>query len=173
MKHLLFSTLLLFAFATTNAQTPTLKKYDIGTSGCQVYLHAEPEFQMDLSSDSSEVWTGEIENDGLNYAVICVRLKAEIEGGEPELTGLLENYMDFLKDQFVVLSATGYAEGRRLGEYPGVYGVLDYWEDMDDMQYTVMGWANNKYLVVMMVYGIEDAEYAQYNTFFEGMRFPE
>lgn len=172
MKHTLLFLLLLCAFSL-GAQTYSMKKYDIGTTGCQVYLYAEPAFEMTYAEDSSEVWTGEIEKEEFFYSVICVRFHDNMQSDEQGLTDLLKSYLDFLQGQFGITGAAGYGAGQRLGERTDIYGVLDYWEDAESVQYNVMGWANNEYLAVLLVYGATEPDYTLSNNFFQGMRFPE
>ena len=172
MKHTLLLIFLLSAFSL-GGQTYSMKKYDIGTTGCQVYLYAEPAFEMSLSEDSSEVWTGEIEKEGFFYSVICVRFHENMQSDEQELTDLLKSYLDFLKGQFNITASAGYGAGHRLGERTDIFGIIDFWEDAESVQYKVMGWVNNNYLVVQVVYGATEPDYTLSNNFFQGMRFPE
>lgn len=173
MRNFVFIiTIAFFGFAI-HAQTPRLSKYDIGTTGCKIYLPSEPGFELSYSEDSSEVWTAEVESGSSTYAVICVRFNEGVGTDERELLDLLESYLDFLQSQFGITGTAGYGEGHRLSDYDDVYGVIDFWEDADALQYSVMGWINSDYLAVMMIYGSQEADYNAYNLFFQGMRFPE
>lgn len=173
MKNTLALIILTITFTSLYAQTPRFAKYDIGSTGCQIYMPAPTVFEISYSEDSSEVWSGEAESGGHSYGVICVKFAENTEATQGELTELLKLYLDFLQTQLSVVSAAGYGEGHQLAQYPDVYGILDYWQDTDSVNYTVMGWINNEYLAVLMVYGAEEPEYTISNTFLQGMRFPE
>jgi hypothetical protein len=114
-----------------------------------------------------------VESGEFNYGVICVRFNDTDEGTEDELIELLISYLDFLQGQLGITGTVGYGKGHRLAQYTDVYGVLDYWEDVDGFQYTVMGWISNEYLAVQLVYGIKEAEQPVYNMYFQGLRLPE
>lgn len=168
-----YTLLLLLCSISLGAQTYSMKKYDIGTTGCQVYLYAEPLFAMSLSEDSAEVWTGEVEKEGFSYSVICVRFHENMQSNEQELTNLLTSYLDFLKGQFNITASAGYGAGHRLGERTDIFGIIDFWEDAESVQYKVMGWVNNEYLTVQVVSGATEPDYTLCNNFFQGMVFPE
>ncbi len=170
--------LLLFAFATAlTAQiaVPRFSKYDVGKTGCKVYLPADPgEFEMTLSEDQSEVYTGEVDKDDYNFAVIVVKLSESIGDDNDVKNDLITAYLDFLQEQFSVTSTAGYGLGHTLESAPNAVGVIDYWEDSDGLQYAIKSWCDGKILSVMLLYGAE--EYPIFNVqemFLNGFRFPE
>ena len=169
---------LLFTLATTLAAqvaVPRFAKYDVGKSGCKVYLPADPgEFEMTLSEDQSEVYTAEVLKDDFNFAVIVVKLAEPIGDDADVKNDMMTSYLDFLQDQFGISGAAGYGLGHTLESAPDAVGVIDYWEDADGMQYAVKSWCDGHYLSVLMLYGAE--EYPIFNAqqmFLDGFRFPE
>jgi hypothetical protein len=178
MKKIVFLFALLYAGMVQAQEVPRFSKYDIGESGCKIYLPADPgEFELTYSEDLSEVYTGESEHGGFNFAVICVRLKEPLGTTETDKelnADMLEAYMDFLKGQFEISGAAGYGRGHVLESNPDATGVIDYWEGEDGTQYAVKGWVDNETIAVLMLYGSE--EYPIYNAqqmFLDGFRFPE
>jgi hypothetical protein len=165
MRNILPIFLLVLLAATVNAQeTPRFKKYPIAESGMYVYMPADPgEFEVTESEDKSQVYTGEIELNEFNFAVIAVKFSEPMESTKEELEELLISYMDFLQGQFGI---------HTLDSDDSVTGVLDYWEDEDGLSWVVKGWVNKEYLAVLAVYG--KGEYPHYTVqdlFLHGIRF--
>src|ERR1043165_2804758 len=93
------------------AKSQTFKKYEIGKSGCAVYMFCAPgRFEEDYSQDSSKVYTAECSlEDGIHYGIVCVKFK----------DGLMENslvyYMLTAKKSYLLklmsfLIVSGYRE---------------------------------------------------------------
>ena len=154
-------------------QAQSLKKYDIGTTGCKLYMLCDPgKFDLSYSQDSSKVYTAECKaNDALNYGVICVELKEALPAnGESE--DMLISYMDYLKTGFNISSSAGYGKGHTMKNYEEAIGVMDYWKDKDNNEWKVKGWTDGKFISVLYVYsnGKLD-ETPKVNLFLDGFRF--
>ncbi|MBK8345887.1 MAG: hypothetical protein IPL12_22940 [Bacteroidetes bacterium] len=51
-------------------------------------------------------------------------------------------------------------------------GVIDYWEDAESTKYSIAGWINSKYLIVLLIYGPESyPNYSVAELYFKGVRF--
>lgn len=167
----------LFAVATMawSQAVPRFAKYDVGATGCKVYLPDDPgEFEMTLSEDQSEVYTAEVTHNDFNFAVIVVKLKDPIGDANEDKEDLMTSYLDFLQTQFGVTQSAGYGKGHTLESAPNAIGVIDYWEDSDGLQYAIKSWCDGKILAVLALYGAE--EYPIFNVqemFLNGFRFPE
>lgn len=174
MRPLILVLLICAVHSLQAQQVPRFAKYPIGDSGCEGYFPGDPEFEMTWSDDSSKVYTGEVALDSFNYFAICVKLSEPQSASQREQLDLLESYMDFLQEALEVTGSAGYGEGHTLEYYPSVSGVIDYWEDAGGNSYTVKGWTNTQYLVVLGIYG--QGEYPYFNAgqmYLEGIRFPE
>jgi hypothetical protein len=167
-----FFAIALFSFCVSlNAQG--LKKYDIGSSGCKVYMFCDPgNFEMSYSEDSSKVYTGECKaNDSLTYGVICAAFKAETGPGI-NVEDVLVAYLDYLKSVFNISSSVGYGKGHSMKNYPAAKGMIDYWTDKDGDEWKIKGWTDGKFIAVLYVYakGKLD-EIPRLNVFLDSFRF--
>ncbi len=169
--------LLPFVLSAQNT-VPRLSKFSVAQTGCSVYFPGDPgAFERSLSQDSSEVYTGEVEHGDFFFALILVNFTdATAEGfktkEDKEL--VMENYLDFLQEQFGITEAAGYGRGHTLESAPDAAGVIDYWEDAEKTQYAVKSWCNGRFLSVLLLYGAK--EYPHFNVqqmFLNGFRFPE
>jgi hypothetical protein len=176
MNRYAFLLLFLAAGILTYAQSvPRFAKYDIAETGCKVYLPSDPdEFELTLSEDKSQVYTGEVTHEEFNFAVILVKFSEPIGDDADIKNDMITSYLDFLQTQFGVTGSAGYGLGHTLESAPNAVGVIDYWEDSDGLQYAVKSWCDGDYLAVMILYGAE--EYPIFNVqemFLNGFRFPE
>lgn len=166
------TTLLLLAmlFATIiNAQS--LKKYSISNSGCSLYSYCDAIFTMELSDDSSKVYTGECANGEVTYGVICVKLLTTYT----DLTiaeDLLISYMDYLKTNFKITKAIGYGRGYRLNDNENTRGIMDYWEDADLDKWKVKAWTDGKFIGFMFAYSKKELPETKVNVFLDSFRLP-
>lgn len=170
-----FSLFLLFSFFFLFSNAQGVKKVSIkdsvNNSGCSLYTYCEFLFETEYSEDSSLVFVSECEKDGMNYGVICVKLRqtaANIDIAEESLI----NYLDYLKTSFKILKSTGYGKGHRLNKDEKTRGVLDYWEDSDKNNWKIKAWTNGKFIGVLYVYSPKELPDAKLNVFLDGFRFP-
>ncbi len=171
IKHTLLL-IIVFLSVTAYAQVPRFEKHQVGTTGVSLYCPATPEFDLSYSEDSSAVYTTDMEVDSFYFSAIVVEFSAAIGDDKTANEELLITYLDFLQNQFAITGNAGYGKGHTLEQYPDVVGVIDYWQDADSTQYSITGWINSKYLVVLLIYG--PSTYPIYNVaelYFKGVRF--
>ncbi len=157
---------------TAHAQVPRFEKHQVGTTGVSLYCPTTPEFELSYSEDSSAVYTTDMEVDSFNFSAIVVEFSSEMGEDKTANEELLITYLDFLQNQFEITGNAGYGKGHTLEQYPDVVGVIDYWEDADNTQYSITGWINSKYLVVLLIYGPETyPNYTVTELYFNGVRF--
>lgn len=173
MKYVFFFS---FVFVMLAFSPGRFAKYDVGDSGCKLYLPTAPQpVTMSYSEDSSRVYTIECEDtlqgNTFHYGAIVVRLNnMDITGIEVEL---LISYLDYLKVSLSIKNSAGYGKGHTLSTHPSAKGIVDYWEDETGDEWKVMGWIAEQTLVVQFIYG--PVEFPNYNIsemFFKGFRFP-
>ncbi len=170
MKKLCLFLLLQICFSTSFSQY--LKKYDIGNSGCSVYLYCNPgDYQLSYSEDSSEVYTSECINDSTHYGVICVKLKESVSD-MTTAENLLISYMDFLKTSFKITSAVGYGKGSHLADREDIRGIVDYWTDNENNNWKVHGWTDGNFIGILYGYSSGDLPESKVNVFLESFRLP-
>src|ERR1051325_1894386 len=147
MKRILL--LIIFFSLTIISRSQVLKKYDIATTGCTVYMYCAPgKFEEDYSQDSSKVYTAECEKDGVHYGIVCVKLLTPVENLN-EAEDLLASYLDYLKINFVIKSAVGYGKGNRLNNNENTRGIIDYWTDDQKNNWKVKAWTDRKFIGVL------------------------
>jgi len=169
MKGYFLAALFFSCYLPGEAQS--LKKYTIGDSGCSLYTYCETKFNVDYSEDSSKVYTGECEKDGVTYGVICVKLL----NPSPDLVmaeDLLISYLDFLKGSFEIQKAAGYGRGHHLNNNENTRGILDYWEDKDKNVWKIKAWTDGKFIGFLYAHSKKGLPETKVNVFLEGFRFP-
>lgn len=154
------------------AHSQVIKKYPIGNSGCSAYLYCQPtKFTEDYSEDSSKVYTGECEKEGVNYGIICIKLLnpvTDLSAAED----VTISYLDYLKGSFGITSSAGYGKGHHLKDDENTRGVLDYWEDKDKNHWKIKAWTDGKFIGVMYAYSSKELPETKVNLFLEGFRLP-
>ena len=178
MKNILSLALILLLYeaqAQDDAKS-SFRKYPVESTGCYVYLPAQPgTWTLTKSDDGSEVYTLSVQSDNLVFDVIAVQFLEPInlptrEGKEL----LLISYLDFLKQQFKVTQSAGYGKGQMLPGNDAAAGVLDYWEFDDGAKGKIKGWITDTHLAVMLVSGSKDPDGNSFTSLFlDGFRFPE
>jgi hypothetical protein len=173
MKRSFLFLAFIFCFLFSKAQV--LKKIPIrdsaNNSGCSLYTFCDFRFETEYSEDTSLVYVSECEKDGMNYGVICVKLRqtaADIDIAEESLI----SYLDYLKSSFKILKSAGYGKGHKLNNDEKTRGVLDYWEDSDKNNWKIKAWTNGKFIGVLYVYSPKELPETKINVFLDGFRFP-
>ena len=156
----------------STAKSQVIKKYDIATSGCAVYMYCAPgRFEEDYSQDSSKVYTAECEKDGVHYGIVCVKLLTPVENLN-EAEDLLASYLDYLKINFVIKSAVGYGKGNRLNSNENTRGIVDYWKDDKNNNWKVKAWTDRKFIGVLYAYSPKELPDVKADVFLNSFRFP-
>jgi hypothetical protein len=176
MKHLLlFSFLFISLLLKAQDSGSTINKFQVGESGCSVYLPAENvNWEKSVSEDGSEVYTGEISKDNFNYFVIAVKfLQPFIDAASKDLEDLLISYMDYLKEQFEISGSAGYGKGHPVEGHDISAGVIDFWESEDGTQWSVKGQITPTHIGLVGVYGDADPSgNSLTNVVLNGFDFP-
>jgi len=153
---------------------PRFVKTAISTSGCYAYLPKDVElgFDIEYSPDSARVYTGDFYSGDFHYAVIVVKLNGvELETAEDK-EGMLISYLDYLQESFSIIESAGYGLGHTMESNPDAIGIIDYWVDEEEDQWSVKGWADGNTLGILFIYGATD--YPSINAsqlYLDGFRF--
>ena len=169
MKPIFF---LFFLFAASIAHSQGLKKYGVAETGSVVYMYCAPKWDVDLSEDSSKVYTAECKKDDLSHGVIFIKLLHPVSDLKVAEQMLID-YMDYLKLNFEIISATGYGKGHLLNGEDNTRGVLDYWTDADKNAWKVKGFTDGKQIAVLYAYSNKPLPEPRINVFLESFRFPD
>jgi hypothetical protein len=151
------------------------EKFDISSSGCSAYFPYEPEWELSYAEDSSLVWVGEAVEDDIYYGVICVEFSLPFyEATEDELIYVAEDYLDYLRGEFSIVSHTGYETGYWMDSNIDATGIEDYWEDNEGDPWVVMSWIDPFNMAVMYIYSSPELEtYKNKDFFLNSFTFPE
>lgn len=169
MKKLICIFLLFAGISSGHSQS--LRKYEIGNSGCSLYSFCDHgQFGMSYSEDSAKVYTGECSNDDIHYGAICIRLFRDIDELS-DAEGLLVSYLDYLKSAFKISSAVGYGKGHLLKQRADTRGIIDYWKDEEKNNWKVKGWTNGKYIAVLYAYSKKELPEQKVNVYLDGLLF--
>ena len=153
---------------------PRFEKTAISTSGCFAYLpnDADLEFDIEYSPDSARVYTGDFYSGDFHYAVIVVKLNGvELETAEDK-EGMLISYLDYLQESFSIIESAGYGVGHTMESNSDAIGIIDFWVDEEEDQWSVKGWADGNTMGILFIYGA--TEYPNYSVsqlYLNGFRF--
>jgi hypothetical protein len=163
---------LLFSFAFVFGNAQRLAKYAVSNTGCSVYMFCDPgEFKLELSDDSSKIYTAECVNDGVTYGVICIKLRVpnvDLDAAE----NVVIAYLDYLKTSFKIQKSAGYGKGNRLNNNENTRGVTDYWQDADSQNWKIKGWTNGSYIGVVYINSKTELNETKSNVFLNSFRMP-
>lgn len=153
---------------------PKFVKMYIGDSGSSAYFPNDDTLSvtMELSEDSSKVYTAEVPSGNFHYGIILVEFNNFTIDTKEDREQILVSYLDYLKQTFSIVSSAGYGLGHTLARDESVEGVIDFWLDEDGDEWSINGWVRPDGLAVMFIYGPE--EYPNYSLskfFFNGLEF--
>jgi hypothetical protein len=153
MRSLILPALLALAFS---ANSQSIKKYSISNSGCTAFMYCDPgKWDVDLSEDSSKVYTAECSKDNVTYGIVLVKLLQPV----PDLTAAEDvtiSYLDYLKASVHIKTAAGYGKGHRLNNSESTRGILDYWKDADKNNWKIKAWTDGKFIAVLYAFSAAD-----------------
>jgi hypothetical protein len=167
-----FATIFFIFLISTGSHAQSFKKYPVSNSGCSIYNYCESKFNISKSQDSSTIYTGECTFGEINYGIICVKLIAPLT----DLTlaeSVMIAYLDYLKQSFSIINATGYGKGHILNNNSNTRGILDYWEDKDKNKWKVKSWTDGNFIGVLFAYSLKPLPENKVNLYLDGFRFPD
>ncbi|MGV3630411.1 MAG: hypothetical protein ACO1O6_04370 [Bacteroidota bacterium] len=175
MKLIPLFLLFLLATAGLSAQKPTVprfSKHQIGSSACSAYFPEEaPLFEESYSQDSSVVITSETIIDDHSFDLIHVDFREKITDSL-DRENILVSYLDYLQQSFSIAESAGYGKGHSLEKYPKAQGIIDFWRDLDDNEYSVKGWITEDHITVFVIHGKGQYPYpAAQEMYFNGIRY--
>jgi len=163
--------ILFFVLLSSSGFSQTLKKYPISNSGCSFYTYCDTKFNIEKSSDSSSVYTGECVVGETSYGVICVKLLHPFDDlGMAE--DVMISYVDFLKTSFDITKSAGYGKGHHLNNNENTRGILDYWQDKDLDNWKIKAWTDGKFIGFLYAYSKKELPETKVNVFLDSFRLP-
>ena len=167
--------ILFFYFLIFSVNAQSIKKYDIGNSGCKAYFFCDPgRPAKSWSEDSSEIFTMECNADDIHYGLICVKYnEAVLPLAEPE--ALMIQYVDYLKQEFKISESAGYGKGHTMSSNDKAIGIIDYWKDDTGAEWKIKSWTDGRFIGFMYVYADGELPFdktTKIDVFLDGFRFP-
>lgn len=175
MKLAALFLLVLLPAAVLHGQKPPVPRFTkhlIGSSTSSAYFPAEnPIFEETMSEDLSVIITTETIIGEHSFSLIHVDLK-EMVTDSIDRENLLVSYLDYLQQNYAIADAAGYGKGHTLEKYPQAQGIIDFWRDLDNNEYSVKGWITEDHITVFLVYGKEEYPYpTAKEMYFNGIRY--
>lgn len=163
---------LLFSQEETKSIVPRFTKSKIGSSSTFAYFPTEkPLFEEAMSPDSSNVITTEIQVGEYYFSIVHIDLHQAVEDSLSR-EELLVGYLDFLKDNFSIQGFAGYGKGHTLSSNSKAQGIIDFWKDVNGVEYSVKGWITPKTISIFMIYGASTYESQSIKElYFNSLRF--
>jgi hypothetical protein len=151
------------------------ESFEISGSECTAYFPYAPEWELSMAEDSSRVWVGEVNEGDIYYGVICVEFYEPFyEETEEDLLYVAEDYLDYLRGEFNIVSHTGYETGYWNNSNEDATGIEDNWEDNEGDPWVVMTWIDPFNMAVLYIYSNpENSPFPNKEFFFNSFRFPE
>jgi hypothetical protein len=172
---LLIATFLVMLLIPFYTFSQSWESFEIGGSECTAYFPYAPEWELSMAEDSSLVWVGEVNAGDIYYGVICVEFYEPFyEADEDDLLYVAEDYLDYLRGEFNIISQTGYETGYWMDSNEDATGIADSWEDNEGDPWVVMTWIDPFNMAVLYIYSSpENSPFPNKEFFFNSFRFPE
>jgi hypothetical protein len=176
MKKITRVFLFLTVFTMNHSFSQSWVNEEIDDSGCSAYFPYTPEWELSYAEDSSLVWVGEVSEGDIYYGVICVEFSEYFgfDASREELISVAENYLDYLRTEFKIVSHTGYITGYTMESNPDATGITDTWIDNEGDPWAVKTWVDPFNMAVMYIYSSPDIPFTDNEDFFfNSFRFPD
>lgn len=153
------------------------ERFEIDDSRCWVLMPSEPEWYFEYSQDSSYVWNGEVQQGNIFFGVICIEFSVPFntdEFDEYELILIAEDYLDYIKGEFSIISSSGYKHISWIDSETGGTGISDYWTDAEGDPWAIQCWIDPYNLAVLYIYSDPETDFSGYEEdYFNSFWFPE
>ncbi|MFL5739757.1 MAG: hypothetical protein ACJ75B_06040 [Flavisolibacter sp.] len=166
MENLLF--LLATSFVFRISAPKKFKNYFIGNTGCSALLLSGNDFQQTKTVTGDQLYFSECSEKTVDYGIICIRM-LETYSLE-EASYMLSNYMDKLKDPFLVLHNTGVQKDIDWNSRAS-RTLVDYWQDAEKKDWKVKGYTDGSFLAVLYVKNIAQVDVRKQDLFLDSFHF--
>lgn len=167
MENLILLLATAFLFRRTE-ETP--KRIAVSTCGCTANLPARPITQKIEDEAGNPVYIGQAKEGGCTYGFATVELEQVIyDRAEAEQALFL--FMEDMHPSFNIEYTTGLVHGYSHPHSDAVWGMTDYWQDADGVDWKVKGWTDGRIMTVLYVKGIGSLSFAQQDAFLDSFQF--
>jgi hypothetical protein len=125
-------------------------------------------FKKTITPSGDQFYFNEFSEKNVIYGIICIKLKQEFEIFET--TEMLTNYMNKLKAAYFILHNTGLSETKDWNHLSSIV-MEDYWQDGEQQDWKVKGYADGKTMAILYVKNIGHLEVKKQDLFLDGFHF--
>ena len=125
-------------------------------------------FKKALTPSGDQFYFNEFSEKNVTYGIICIQLKHEFEISET--SEMLRNYIDKLRAPYFILHNTGLSETKDWNQVSSIV-LEDYWQDGNQQDWKVKGYADGKTMAVLYVKNIGRVEVKKQDLFLDSFHF--
>jgi len=159
--------LLATSFVLRLSTSRKFKNYFIGDTGCSALMFTN-QFKKSLTPSGDIFYFSEFTEKDVTYGIICIQLKQQYEIAET--SGMLANYINKLRAPYFILHNTGLGQASDWNHVSSI-ALVDYWQDGDQQDWKVKGYANENTLAILYVKNIGHVEVKKQDLFLDGFHF--
>jgi hypothetical protein len=166
MENLLF----LIASLAIRISSKTLKKRNIGNTGCSVMLDANAPITYSELDTGDHLYMSSFNSGSVTYGFVLLDLKTKLTD-LAEAEYLLGDLMLDLKNASHIHHSYGLDRGIKHSITESVSGIIDYWQDRDGIDWKIKGWTNGNCMAVLYVKNINHVSVKKQDFFLDCIRF--
>lgn len=141
------------------------KNYAIENTGLTVNFPYEPKkWKASYSEDSTVIYTNSLIFEEKIFSVFALSLIKKLHLNEVE--GILEYYIETLKQDYKITQTLGNTTGIKLKQHPAAIGVEEFWQDRFKRKYWVKGWADTKYMGILLIISPNELPSKEFESLF-------
>lgn len=161
--------LLASAFLFRRAELPS-KRMAVTTCGHTAELPASPLTKKLRDEKGNPVYVGQAKDGAATYGFATVELERNIyDRSQAEQALFL--FMEDMHPSFDIQYTTGLSHGYTHPQSDVIWGMTDYWQDADGIDWKVKGWTDGRILTVLYVKDIGAVSFAQQDAFLNSFQF--
>src|SRR5438067_13392214 len=166
MENLIF--LLATSFVLRISTSRKFKNYLIGDTGCSALLFSNSDLEHVQNESGDRLYFTDYSENEVNYGIICIDLNEFYLQDEAE--ALLENYINKLRKHFFILHNTGLQPVMDWNSNDSS-AFIDYWQVFDQKDWKIKGYTNGRFMAVLYVKNISQAEVKKQEEFLDSFHF--
>ena len=165
MENLIF--LLATSFVLRLSTSRKFKSYFIGNTGCSALMFTN-NFKKNITPSGDHFYFNEFSEKNVTYGLICISLKQEYE--LRDTTEMLAGYINKLRAPYFILHNTGLSQTADWNHLSSIV-LEDYWQDGNQQDWKVKGYADGKTMAILYVKNIGHVEVKKQDLFLDGFHF--
>lgn len=162
---LLLTSSFLFRAAEKKAALTT-----VSSCGYTALLPAKPVTKRLEDEHGNKVYVGQTNEDGVTYGFATVELD-RILNSRCKAEQALFLFMEDMHASFGIAFTTGLQHGYSHPHSDAVWGMTDYWQDTQGIDWKVKGWTDGRVMTVLYIKDLANAGMAQQEAFLNSFQF--